>query len=162
MARVIQTEQQQQVIVEPWWVKIKIVYIGLSMGLVWWLLTSLLKSYVVEPMACRDLSSAAACVDSFGVSGSIAAILVAILGAYVLVRFLQPRPIVIAVATAVLLWDLGLFMNGLSWWETLLWALFFYTASYTLFSLVARVRTVIGSLVLAAVVVIVIRLMLLV
>lgn len=162
MARVIQTEQQQQVIVEPWWVKIKIVYIGLGIGLAWWVVASLLKSYVVEPIACQNLNMASSCVDSFGVAGSIAAILVAVLGAYVLVRALQPRPIVIAAATAVLLWDLGVFMSGLSWWETLLWALFFYTLTYTLFSLVARVRTVVASLVLAAVVVIVIRLMLII
>lgn len=162
MARIIQTEQQQQVIVEPWWVKIKIVYIGLGMGLLWWVLTSILKYYVVDPLACRDLSSAGACVDSFGVSGSIAAVLVAVAGAYLLVRTLQPRPIVIALATAILLWDLGTFMSGLSWWETLLWSLFFYAVSYTLFSLVARVRTIVASLVLAAVVVIVIRLLLLI
>lgn len=162
MARIIQTEQQQQVIVEPWWVKIKIVYIGLSMGLLWWVLTSILKYYVVDPLACRDLSSAGACVDSFGVSGSIAAIIVAIVGAYLLVRTLQPRPIVIALATAILLWDLGTFMSGLAWWEALLWALFFYTVCYVLFSLVARVRTIVASLVLAAVVVIAIRLMLLI
>ena len=161
MARVIQT-QQQQVIVEPWWVKIRIVYIGLGIGLSWWVLTTLLKSYVVDPIACRDLSTATACVDSFGVSGSIAAILVAVLGAYVLVRALQPRPIVIAIASAVLLWDLGVFMSGLSWWETLLWSLFFYAVTYTLFSLVARVRTVAASLVLAAAVVIIIRLMLII
>lgn len=131
------------------------------MGLAWWVLTSLLKYYVVDPIACRDLSTATACVDSFGVAGSIAAILVAILGAYVLVRTLQPRPIVIAIASAVLLWDLGAFMNGLSWWEMLLWGLFFYAVTYTLFSMVARVRTIVASLVLAAVVVIVIRLALL-
>lgn len=158
MARVIQTEQQ--VIVEPWWVKIRIVYIGLGLGLLWWVLASILKYYVVEPLACRDLSSAAACVDSFGVAGSIAAILVALVGAIVLVRALQPRPIVIAVATAVLLWDLGSFMNGLVWWETALWALFFYMTTYTLFSLVARVRSAVASLVWAAVVVILIRLIL--
>lgn len=160
MAKVIQS--QQQVVVEPWWVKIKIVYIGLGLGLAWWVLTSLLKQYVVEPLACRDLATATACVDSFGVAGSIAAIIVAIIGAIILVRTLQPRPIVIALASAVLLWDLGSFLNGLSWWETMLWALFFYVASYVLFSLVARINNTALSLVAAAVVVIVIRLLLII
>ncbi len=160
MAKVVQS--QQQVIVEPWWGKVKILWIGLGAGLSWWVLTSLLKHYIVEPLACRDLATAAACVDSFGVAGSIAAIVVAILAMLLLIRAFQPRPIVIALSTAVLLWDLGAFINGLSWWETLLWALFFYGATYVLFSWAARITNTALSLVVAAVVVILIRLLLIV
>ena len=50
------------------------------MGLLWWVLTAILRQYVVEPIACRDLSTAAACVNSIQVSGSIAAVLVAVAG----------------------------------------------------------------------------------
>jgi len=158
MAKVIQS--QQQVIVEPWWVKGRIVYIGLGMGLLWWVLTAILRQYVVEPIACRDLSTATACVNSVSVSGSIAAVLVAVAGTYLLVRYLQPRPIIISVATMILLWDLGAMVDGLSWWITLLWALFFYTASYGLFSLVARIQWLAAGLTLAAVIVVGIRLLL--
>ena len=158
MAKVIQNERS--VVVEPWWVKGRIVFIGLGMGLVWWVLTALLRQYVVEPFACRDLSAAATCVNAIGVSGSIAAVLVAVLGAYVLVRNIQPRPIIIAVATAVLLWDLGTILRGLGWWETLLWALFLYAACYVLFSLVSRIAWLAASLTLAAVIVVIIRILL--
>lgn len=158
MARTIQTEQQ--VLVEPWWAKIRIVYIGLGLGLTWWVLASILRHYVVEPLACRDLATASACVNSFGVAGSIATVIVAILGAFILVKALQPRPIVIALATAILLWDLGLILSGLVWWETLLWGLFFYTASYVLFSMVARIRSLVISLILAALIVVAIRILL--
>lgn len=160
MAKLVQS--QQQTLVEPWWEKSKILPIGLGLGLMWWILTSLLKHYVVDPIACRDLASASACVNSFGVAGNIATIAVGILGVVVLIRMVQPRPIVIALATAVLLWGLGTFMTGLSWWETLLWALFFYGASYALFWLAARMNNTIASLVVAAVVVVAIRLLLLI
>ncbi len=158
MAKVIQNERS--VVVEPWGVKGRLVFIGRGMGLVWWVLTALLRQYVVEPFACRDLSAAATCVNAIGVSGSIAAVLVAVLGAYVLVRNIQPRPIIIAVATAVLLWDLGTILRGLGWWETLLWALFLYTACYVLFSFVSRIAWLAASLTLAAVIVVIIRILL--
>ena len=158
MAKVIQS--QQQIVVEPWWVKGKIVYIGLGMGLLWWVFTAILRQYVVEPIACHDLSTASACVNSIGVAGSIAAVLVAVAGTFALVRNLQPRPIIISVATMILLWDLGTIMNGLTWWVTLLWALFFYTASYGLFSMVARIQWLAAGLALAAVLVVGIRLLL--
>lgn len=158
MAKVVQS--QQQVIVEPWWVKGKIVYIGLGMGLLWWVLTAILRQYVVEPMACRDLSSAAACVNSIGVSGSIAAVLVAVAGTWMLINYLQPRPIIVAVATLVLLWDLATMMNGLVWWMTLLLGVLFYAASYSLFSMVSRVQWLALALTLAAIIVVGIRLLL--
>lgn len=158
MAKVILNEHS--VVVEPWWVKGRIIYIGLGMGLLWWVLTAILRQYVVEPIACRDLSTATACVNSIGVSGSIAAVLVAVAGTLLLIRYLQPRPIIISVATAILLWDLGLLANGLAWWVTLLWALFFYTAAYGLFSMVARIQWLALALVLAGVLVVGIRLLL--
>ena len=158
MAKVVQS--QQQVIVEPWWVKGQIIYIGLGMGLLWWVLTAILRQYVVEPLACRDLSAAASCINAVGISGSIAAVLVAVLGTWLLIRYLQPRPIIISVATLILLWDLSSLVNGMTWWATLLAALFFYAASYGLFSMVARIRWMAWALTLAAVIVVGIRLLL--
>ena len=158
MAQVIQNEQS--IVVEPWWVRGKIVYIGLAMGLVWWLLAILLRQYAVEPIACHDLSTASACVNSIDVSGSIAAVLVAALGTFLLVRYIQPRPIIISVATAALLWNLGGIMDGIAWYFTILWALFFYAVSYGLFSLVARIRWLWVALVVALVIVVGIRLLL--
>lgn len=158
MAKVIQNEQS--IVVEPWWVKGNIVYIGLAMGLLWWVLTTILRYYVVEPIACRDLSTATACVNAIGVSGSIAAVLVTAVGTFLLVRFLQPRPIIITVATAALLWTLGGVMDGIAWYFTILWALFFYAASYGLFSLVARIKWLWAAIVTAFVIVVGVRLLL--
>lgn len=158
MAQVIQS--QQQVIVEPWWVTGKIVYIGLGMGLLWWVLTAILRQYVVEPFACRDLTTATACVNAIGVSGSIAAVIIAVIGTWLLIQNMQPRPIIISAATLVLLWDLATMMNGLAWWVTLLCGVLFYAACYTLFMLVARIQWLALALTLAAVIVVGIRLLL--
>ena len=151
MAKVVQT--QQQVIIEPWWLKIKIIGIGLGAGVLWWVLTVLFRQYIVEPLACRDLSTAAACVDSFSVSGSIATVLVAVIGLIFLVRFIQPRPIIIALSSAVALWNLGALVEGLAWWWSLLFSVVLYVISYTLFGLVARIPWLLWSIVLAVLIV---------
>lgn len=158
MAKVIQDERN--VVVEPWWAKGKIVLIGLAMGLVWWVLTAVLKQYVIEPTACRNLSSATACVDSFGVSGNIAMVIVAVIATFVLVRFVLHRPIIISVGSAILLWGIGSMLSGLLGYVTLLWALFLFTVSYSLFSLVARIQWLWVSLAVMLVIVVGVRLLL--
>jgi hypothetical protein len=158
MARVIVDERT--VVVKPWWARVRIVFTGASLGLTWWVLTALLRFYVVEPIACRDLSSATTCVDSLGVAGSIAAILVAVIGAFILVRTLQPRPIIIAVASAVVLWSIGYYISGLAWYEALLWAIVLYAATYALFGLIARIVWLPGAIMTAIVTALVIRILL--
>lgn len=151
MAKVIQ-ENQRRVVVEPWWASGISVYIGLGLGLLWWVLASLLRRYVIEPIACQDVVSVAACTGSMGVAGSIATVLVAVAGLLLLVRYAQPRPVISALAAAILLWDLGILVEGLSWWAALLWVFFFYAAAYGLFSMVARIRTLWFSVIVALVI----------
>lgn len=159
MAKVIQPKTQS-VVIEPWWARIRIIYIGLALGLFWWLVALILQNYIVEPWACRDLATAATCVNAGGISGNISAVLTAVLGTWALIRFRQPRPIVVAIAAAVLLWDLGFVLDGLSWWVIALWGLFFYTTSYALFSLVSQIRRFAFALILTIVLVVGIRLLL--
>jgi apolipoprotein N-acyltransferase len=95
-------------------------------------------------------------VDSFGVAGNIMTVVVAILGVFALIRTLQPRPIIIAVASAVVLWGLGQYLNGLVWYEAILWSVLLYAVTYILFGLVARIvwfpAAVITAIVTAAVI----------
>jgi len=158
MAQVIVDERT--VVVKPWWARVRIVFTGAVLGLIWWVLTALIRIYIIEPIACRDLSNAATCVDSFGVAGNIATIVVAILGAFALVRTLQPRPIIIAVAAATVLWGLGQYLNGLSWYEAILWSVVLYAATYVLFGLVARIVWFPAAVITAIVTVAVVRILL--
>ena len=154
MAKVITDERT--VVVKPWWARVRIVFTGAVLGLIWWVSTVLIRTYIIEPVVCRDLSNAAACVDSFGVAGNIMTVVVAILGVFALIRTLQPRPIIIAVASAVVLWGLGQYLNGLVWYEAILWSVLLYAVTYILFGLVARIvwfpAAVITAIVIAAVI----------
>lgn len=158
MAKVIQDERK--VVVEPWWAKGSIAYIGLGLGLLWWIVTALLSQYVIEPLACRNLSSATACIDAQGVAGNVTMILVAVIGMALLVRSVQPRPIIISLGTAVVLWGLGSILGGLTWWSVLLWSLFFFAVSYGLFGLISRIKWLWVSLVVAVAVAVGIRFLL--
>jgi len=158
MARVIVDERT--VVVKPWWARVRIVFTGAVLGLIWWVLATLIRIYIIEPMACRDLANAVTCVDSFGVAGNIATVIVAVLGAFALVRTLQPRPIIIAVAAAVVLWGLGQYLTGLSWYEAILWSVVLYAATYVLFGLVARIVWFPAAVITAIVTVVAIRILL--
>ena len=158
MARVIADERT--VVVKPWWARVRIVFIGAVLGLIWWVVSTLIRMYIIEPFACRDLSNAAVCVDSFGVAGNIATVIVALLGTFALIRNLQPRPIIIAVASAVVLWTLGAYLNGLGWLEAILWSVVLYAVTYGLFSLVARIVWLPGAVMTAVVTALVIRILL--
>jgi hypothetical protein len=158
MAQVV--TDAQAVVVKPWWARVRIVFIGAALGLLWWVLTALLRHYVIEPIACRDLSTAAACVDSLGIAGSIATVLVAIVGTFILVRTLQPRPLIISASVAAVLWSLGAYINGLAWYEALLWSIVLYAVSYVLFRLIANMVRLPIVIATAVVTVLVIRILL--
>jgi len=158
MAKVIVDERT--VVVKPWWARVRIIFTGAGLGLVWWILTVLIKNYIIEPIACRDMANAVFCVDSFGVAGNIATILVAIAGVFILIRTLQPRPIIIAVAVAALLWALGNYITGLAWYEGLLWGVLLYALAYSLFGLVARIVWLPAAIVTAILIVLIIRILL--
>lgn len=158
MAQVIRDDQV--VVVKPWWARVRIVFTGAGLGLVWWIFAVILKNYVIEPIACRDLSSAGACIDAIGVAGAIATVIIAIIGAFVLVKTLQPRPIIIAVAVAAVLWSLGYYISGLAWYESLLWAVLLYALTYSLFGLVARIVNLPIAIITAVVIALVIRILL--
>ena len=158
MARVITDERT--VVVKPWWARVRIVFIGAVLGLIWWVLSTLIRIYIIEPIACRDLSNAAVCTDSFGVAGNIVTVIVALLGTFALIRNLQPRPIVIAVAAAVVLWGLGQYLTGLAWYEAILWSIALYAATYVLFGMVARIVWFPAAVITAIVIVAAVRVLL--
>ena len=158
MAKVVLDEQR--VLVQPWWAKGTTAYTGALMGLVWWFLAALLTQCIINPLACRNLSSAETCANSVAVGGNVALILVAVLGMLVLVRLLQPRPIVVAISTTIVLWGLAGLSEGLAWYWTLLWGIVLFAISYALFTLIVRVRSLPAAVIIALFVCVGVRLLL--
>jgi hypothetical protein len=155
MARVIITDQQ--VINTSWREWGRIIVFGATTGLIFWLLTILLQRYVVDPIVCKQALNATLCSNSTPISGNIAAILTAVAAIIFMVRAGIARPVVIAVATAALLWDLAAWTDGLFWLEAVVWSIVLYALTYALFSWITRYATLWVTIVLSLLIVVIIR-----
>lgn len=127
-------------------------------GVAWWAFASILTRYVIEPIACRSSATLAACGDASSIAGVIAVLIVAAGSLYALVLLRQPRPLIIVAGASVILWGLGLYLTGLTWYESLLWSIVLYCLSYALMAMIARVRGVWMSLIVAVLGVVLVRL----
>lgn len=155
MAQVIITDQQ--VISTSWREWGRTIGFGAATGLIFWLLTVLLQRYVVDPLVCRQLINATLCANSTPLAGNIAAILTAAIAVVFLVRAQIARPIILAVATAALLWDLALWTNGLFWLEAVVWSVVLYALCYALFAWITRYATLWVTVVLSLLIIVIIR-----
>lgn len=138
-----------------WWIRTAL--IGVAIGLTFWILTTLIGHYVIEPLACKQVSSAATCINANSLAGNIATILVAVIAIVGMVRMRIARPIVIAVASAAVLWDLAAWTQGLFWLEAIGWSVLLYGVVFGLFAWITRYATLWVTLVLSLVVVLIVR-----
>lgn len=132
MAKVV--ESKQEVVSKNWWGEYKILSIAAGVALLWWVLWLALKEYVLNmPMT----------------AGSVAIVLATVVSTFVLVRSRVARPLIITLGGAAVLWTLGGVLNGLWWLESLAWAIGLFVVSYGLFYLVAHIRKLWISIVVA-------------
>lgn len=155
MARVI--IEDYQIVGRSWALWLRTVLLGITTGLTFWILTTLIGHYVIEPLTCKQVITAATCTNANLLAGNIATILVAVIAIIGMVRLRIARPIVIAVASAALLWDLAAWTQGLFWLEAIGWSLLLYGVVFGLFAWITRYATLWVALVLSLVIVLVIR-----
>lgn len=111
---------------------------GVGAGILFWIVALLLEKFVITPIACSNLSNAAICMNPEEMAGNIATIVTAVLAAFALVKISAARPIIIAVASAALLWSAYAWTDGLFWLEALAWSVVLYVLSYALFAWITR------------------------
>lgn len=155
MAQVIITDQQANAESLAMWVRT--IVLGALLGILFWLLSTLIGHYVIEPLYCRQALNATLCTNSTEISGNIAAVLVAVAGVIAMVRIGAARPIVIAVATAALLWDLAAWTQGLFWLEAIAWGVLLYGLTFALFAWITRYASLLVTLIITVLIVIIIR-----
>jgi len=131
--------------------------LGAVLGLIFWLVTVLIGNYAVEPFTCRNLAAAQMCTDAIPLAGKITTILVAALAVVAMVRMRIARPIIIAIATAAILWDLASWTQGLFWVEAILWSVLLYALCFALFAWISRYITLWVTIVISLLIVLIIR-----
>ena len=136
MAKVV--EDKQSVVAPRWWNGTEGALIGLGVGFLWWLLVTIFLQYVL---------------DTSDIASGVAHVLVGVGALFTLIRYRVPRPLLVVLSSAIVLWSLGIYIDGLAWWESVLWAMGFYTLSYGLFSMVAHIRNFWLSIAAAVVIV---------
>lgn len=131
---------------------------GLAVGLIGWLLTMAIQSWIIEPVFCRSTQSFDVCSSGGTISWAIALIIVSIIGLLSLVRSGVFRPLLVVLAVLIALWGASMWLGPLVWWQAMLWQGFLFAAAYSLFAWVARIQSFLLSLIVTIVLVILARL----
>lgn len=118
---------------------LQVALLGAGLGVLYWLLTLLVRQIVFVPLFCGD-SSNSMCVGATGGAGVVALIIVSIVGLLGLVRLAMYRPLLVVIAAAVALWGLAGWTANLFWIEALLVSALLFALCYAAFTWVVRPR----------------------
>lgn len=156
MVQVIQQETQPLAISVSyvWW---KVGLTGVVVGVLWWLLSYIGLHLIIDPFLCKSSVDVSACSDPIGLASNIATILAGSIGLGVIIRQRIFRPIIVALASAVTLWGLGAWVDGLSIREIIAWSALLYGLAYLLYSWISRYALSVPVMLAVACVIIITR-----
>ncbi len=136
---------------------VQVALLGVILGAIAWLLTLLLGRFVLDPIFCNNQATTGICLNSNVIAGNIALVFAAVGGVLGLVRLGVYRPMLVAIAVAITLWSLAGWVDGLLWFESLVWTIGLYALAYAAFAWLVRPRTFLFAIILILVVVIAAR-----
>lgn len=119
---------------------LRVITLGVSAGLLTWLMAFVMDKYLLTPIICADPTSATSiCLNSTVVSANIAAVLVGIMTVPMLAMIHMKRALIVVVAAVASLWSVAAWMAG-PWYMSLLWTIVAYAAVYAALSWINRLR----------------------
>jgi hypothetical protein len=137
MVQVVQEDRYPQAVSMSfsWW---QIALTGAAVGALYFIMTYLVGHFLIEPLYCGSNLNVVNCSNSTSISGNIATIIIAAVGLGIMVSLRVVRPIIVAVATGLLLWGLSVWTAGLGWGEIVAWCALLYGLSYVTFAWICR------------------------
>jgi hypothetical protein len=140
MAKVIHNDTDSRIIPQPFkWLRNLI--IGLLLGVAFWSLTGLAYFYT----------------GSISVAGDISTILTATVGILIMVSVRMTRPLIVAVSSAISLWGLAGWTDGLDKIEVMGWSVLLYAVTYCLYLWIVRFARLVPVLILVMAIVLLTR-----
>lgn len=136
---------------------IQVLLLGVILGAVSWLLTLLIDRFILHAIFCTAQSTT--CSSTPAIAGNIALVLTSIGGLLGLVRLGVYRPLLVAIASAIVLWGLAGWVSGLLWYEALAWTVLLYVIAYVAFAWLVRPRLFLTAIILVLIVVILARIL---
>ena len=139
MAKVIITDDQAVIGASyEWWY---VLLTGVTIGVLYVGLSALITHFVIDPLYCKATLNSGICVNSELNGGNIVTILSALVALALFIRLRVFRPIVIVVASAVLLWGLSGWTAGLGAVEIVVSSAILYGLSYIMVSWICRYKS---------------------
>ena len=147
----------EQVVRPEWQEWLRIVGYGAFIGVVYYIAMLIFNRYVVEPLTCRTVVDATACVTAPALAGQLVTVVAAMVALVGMIRLAFARPIIVAVTAGVLLWNLGAWTVGLAWWEAFGWSIGLYALVYGLFGWIVRQSNLLFAIIISIVLVLAIN-----
>lgn len=129
---------------------VKVVILGLIVGLLVPSLSLLLQNYFIVPVFCNGGDGFNICSSGGVVANHIAAVIVAFGAFAVLMHWAVYRALLLAVAATVAMWGLKKYADPLtvgSWIEYFMFSALLYALSYTFFYWILRLRNFVVSII---------------
>lgn len=134
----------------------QVAVIGIVLGSLSYGLALLLGAYVVGPLLCSD-QSLPSCSEPDRMASNIASVLMAIVGAGVLIRLQVHRAVGVALAVLISFWNLWELTGNLPWYEAAAWFAVLYAFGYLLFSNIFRIRLLHFAIIVAVAAILLVR-----
>lgn len=136
---------------------LKVVILGVVVGIAVPLLSLLLENYFIKPVFCNGGDGFNICASGGVVANHIAAIIVAFAAFAVLMHWAVYRALLLVIAATVAMWGIKKYADPLtvgSWIEYYLFSALLYALAYTLFYWILRLRNFVVSIIITIVAVI--------
>ncbi len=135
---------------------LRVLATGAMVGLVTWMLTSLLDIYVFKNIVCRGTESMQ-CAASLQYANISASILGGGIGLFLLARFQIFRALLVVIAATASLWGIVGMLDLAGWQIALPASILLFMMAYGLFAWIARLRSFVLALVTIIVLAAVVR-----
>ena len=139
---------------------IRVVALGLIVGLLVPVLSMIFERFFIEPVFCRGGDGLNVCSNASSIAYYTATSLMTVIAVIVLASWQVFRPLLLAAAAAVALWGLGRYLDtllGARPVEYYLFSAVLFTTAYALFYWTMRIRNFVASAILATVLAVLIR-----